>query len=359
MAGLDLTPRDGFHVPSVSFGEADDALVLLVGPRLLSQTSADACEVAGYYETLALFSDFAGDEDVISHCKELADDSSARVVLIGMLPVSLAGGVAEQAFAVANLPAELISDRSILVGIEDTALIAVVAAATHPDAFTAVLAVHPDRDVESTVDGLVEGMSTPAQVIRSDARRSGPFPCAPAAVSDVASLLRASSPGRTGTALRTMLFTDIVDSTRRAAAMGDHDWATLLHEHHHLASQTVGRFGGSVIDTAGDGMLAIFDRPELGIRCGLHMTREVATILALQLRAGLHAGVVELDDDGISGIAVHIAARVQAAAEPGTVWLSASLLPLIEQSGYRLVDRGEHVLKGVEGTRRLMEVSAP
>jgi len=356
MTGLDLTPRDGFHVPSITVGQAEDSLVFLVGPSLLSKGTDDLSEMAGYYETLALFSDFAGSEDVVRHCKELASDGSGRVVLIGTLPAHGTDGVAEQAFDVANLPMELIATNPILVGIEDTALVAVVAVATHPEVFAGALAINPKPEACGAIHELVERMSAPAEVIASDTRGSS-FLCGPDVVSDSASRLRASTSGPPGTVLRTVLFTDIVDSTRRAAAIGDREWAALLHEHHRLATQAVGRFGGRVVDTAGDGMLSIFERPALGLRCGLHLTGDVASTLALQIRAGAHAGVVELDEDGVSGIAVHFAARVQAAAAPGTVWTSGSLLPLVGCRGYSLLDRGEHVLKGIDGTPRLFEVS--
>jgi class 3 adenylate cyclase/pimeloyl-ACP methyl ester carboxylesterase len=152
--------------------------------------------------------------------------------------------------------------------------------------------------------------------------------------------------------LTTVLFTDIVASTERAAALGDQRWSELLSAHHQVVRSELHHFRGQEIDTAGDGFLATFDGPARAIRCGFAIRERVET-LGLQIRAGLHTGEVELSDEGPRGLAVHIGARVGAAAGPGEVVISRTVADLIVGSGIKLEDRGEHELKGVPGIWRL------
>jgi class 3 adenylate cyclase len=156
--------------------------------------------------------------------------------------------------------------------------------------------------------------------------------------------------------LATVLFTDIVGSTKRAAELGDHRWHDLLDQHHRVVRGQLDRFRGREIDTAGDGFLASFDGPARAIRCALEICQDVHN-LGIETRAGIHTGEVELIGDGIGGIAVHIGARVSAVAGPGEVLVSRTVVDLVAGSGIEFDDRGEHELKGVPGTWRLFAVT--
>lgn len=148
--------------------------------------------------------------------------------------------------------------------------------------------------------------------------------------------------------LATVLLTDIVDSTRRAAALGDHRWRDLLDEHDGVARKHIDYFRGRYIRTLGDGLMATFDGPARAIRCAQAITRDVRD-LGLELRAGLHTGEVEMRGDDLVGIAVHIGARVAALAEAGEILVSESVPPLVVGSEISFRDRGKHALKGVPG----------
>jgi class 3 adenylate cyclase/pimeloyl-ACP methyl ester carboxylesterase len=146
--------------------------------------------------------------------------------------------------------------------------------------------------------------------------------------------------------LATVLFTDIVGSTERAAHMGDAGWTKLLEEHHRLVREELDRFEGVEIDTAGDGFLATFDGPARAVRCARAIGERVRD-LGMEVRAGVHAGEIEHVDKDISGIAVHIGARVAALAGPSEVLVSSTVKDLVAGSGLIFEDRGEHELKGV------------
>jgi pimeloyl-ACP methyl ester carboxylesterase len=148
--------------------------------------------------------------------------------------------------------------------------------------------------------------------------------------------------------LATVLFTDIVEATQRAAALGDRRWRDLLEGHHGLVRRELGRFRGREIDTAGDGFLATFDGPARGVRCARAVSEGVRA-LGLEVRAGLHTGEVELQGDKVSGLAVHIGARVAGAAGPGEVLVSSTVKDLVAGSGLQFRDRGIQTLKGVPG----------
>jgi class 3 adenylate cyclase len=152
--------------------------------------------------------------------------------------------------------------------------------------------------------------------------------------------------------LTTVLFVDIVASTERAAALGDQRWSELLSAHRQVVRSELHHFRGQEIDTAGDGFLATFDGPARAIRCAFAI-RERLGALGLQIRAGLHTGEVELSDEGPRGLAVHIGARIGAAAGPGEVLISRTVADLVVGSGIKLEDRDEHQLKGVPGDWRL------
>lgn len=155
--------------------------------------------------------------------------------------------------------------------------------------------------------------------------------------------------------LATVLFTDIVDSTKRAVELGDQRWKELLGRHDAQVRRQLERFRGREVNTTGDGFLAWFDGPARAIRCAMAI-RDVLRSLGLEVRAGVHTGEVELRDDDISGIAVHIAARVAAAAGPGEVLASRIVVDLVAGSGLSFAARGEHTLKGVAGEWQLFAV---
>ena len=156
--------------------------------------------------------------------------------------------------------------------------------------------------------------------------------------------------------LATVMFTDLVDSTTRAAALGDRRWRDLVEEHDRLVRSRLDRYRGREVKTLGDGFLATFDGPGRAIRCAADL-RDGVRALGLELRAGLHTGECELAGDDISGIAVNIGARVGARAEPGEVLVSQTVKDLVAGSGLAFDDRGEHELKGVPGSWRLYSVS--
>ena len=152
--------------------------------------------------------------------------------------------------------------------------------------------------------------------------------------------------------LATILFTDIVGSTERAAQAGDDRWRDLLDRHNVLIRRELDHFRGREVDTAGDGFLATFDGPARAVRCA----REIADTvpgLGLELRSGLHTGEVELAGEHVRGVAVHIGARVAAMAGPREVLVSSTVKDLVAGSGIAFEDRGEHSLKGIPGTWRI------
>ena len=158
--------------------------------------------------------------------------------------------------------------------------------------------------------------------------------------------------------LATVLFTDIVGSTERASRLGDRRWGELLHVHDELARRVVEEFGGRLVKTTGDGILATFDGPGRAIRCAAALTDELRGI-GVQIRAGLHTGEVELRDGDVGGIAVHIAARVMAAAQPGDLLVSRTVRDLVVGSDIALHDHGTQPLKGVEGAWQLFSAVRP
>jgi len=158
--------------------------------------------------------------------------------------------------------------------------------------------------------------------------------------------------------LTTVLFTDIVSSTERVRELGDSRWKELLDAHDEVARRGVEAFQGRLIETTGDSIRATFDGPGRGIRCAASLREELGRI-GLDIRAGLHTGEVELREERIGGITVHVGARVMAAAGPGEILVSRTVRDLISGSAIQLEDRGSHVLKGVEGHWQLFAVSAP
>ena len=152
--------------------------------------------------------------------------------------------------------------------------------------------------------------------------------------------------------LATVLFTDIVDSTRHAAEIGDRDWHALLDAHDAVVRSQLARFRGREVSTSGDGFLAMFDGPQRAIRCAVAI-RDAVQALGIEVRAGLHTGECEVRGDDIGGIAVHIGARVSALAGPNDVLVSSTLRDLVIGSGLEFEERGVHARRVAHLRRRL------
>jgi class 3 adenylate cyclase len=152
--------------------------------------------------------------------------------------------------------------------------------------------------------------------------------------------------------LATVLFTDIVDSTRTAAELGDERWREVLERHHRTVREAFGRFGGREVKSIGDGFMAVFDGPARAIRCAQSII-DASANEGIRVRAGVHTGECEVMGDDIGGIAVHIAARVSALAEPAELLVSRTVKDLVAGSGIEFTDRGTHTLKGVPDTWQL------
>jgi class 3 adenylate cyclase len=157
-------------------------------------------------------------------------------------------------------------------------------------------------------------------------------------------------------ALATVLFTDIVDSTRRAAELGDGPWRDLLDRHDALVRDELRRHDGREVKTTGDGFLATFGGPAAAIRCARAIIEEVRS-LGLDTRAGIHTGECELRGTDVAGMAVHIGARIGALAAPGEVLVSGTVRDLVVGSVIEFADHGEHELKGVPGRWRVFAVA--
>ena len=165
------------------------------------------------------------------------------------------------------------------------------------------------------------------------------------------------SHSETERALATLLFTDIVGSTERAASLGDREWRHLLETHHACVRRELVRFRGKEIKTLGDGFLATFDGPARGVRCA-EAIRDSVRGLGLEVRSGLHTGEIEILPDDVGGIAVHVAARVAQLAGPGEVLASSVLRDLVAGSGIYFEDRGVHALKGLADGVRIYAAEA-
>lgn len=152
--------------------------------------------------------------------------------------------------------------------------------------------------------------------------------------------------------LTTIMFTDIVGSTERAAALGDHHWRDLLDNHDTIVRHALQRFGGREVNTAGDGFVATFSSPSAAIACADAIV-DAVHVLGIEVRVGIHAGEVEMRGADVAGMAVHIGARVAALAGPSEVLVSSTLRDIVTGSRHRFGDRGETALKGVPGYWRL------
>jgi len=175
------------------------------------------------------------------------------------------------------------------------------------------------------------------------------------AATEIAEFVTGERPPDIDRILTTVLFTDIVGSTERVAALGDQRWRSLLDAHDRAIRDQLRRFRGREINTTGDGVVASFDGPARAIRCAQAISKANA-LLGIDVRAGLHTGECEVRGDDLAGLAVHIAARVGALADPGEVVVSSTVKDLVAGSGIEFRQRGEHTLKGVPGTWRLFAV---
>jgi pimeloyl-ACP methyl ester carboxylesterase/class 3 adenylate cyclase len=166
-----------------------------------------------------------------------------------------------------------------------------------------------------------------------------------------------SIPKHTERVLATVLFTDIVDSTTSAAALGDAAWRRLLDRHDKISQRTVADCGGRLVKGTGDGVLATFDAPARGLKCA-DTLRSALSDAGIAIRAGVHTGEVELRGDDVSGIGVHIAARIAALASSGELLASRTVKDLVVGSDYGFASRGLHQLKGVPDEWELLAVEA-
>jgi class 3 adenylate cyclase len=157
--------------------------------------------------------------------------------------------------------------------------------------------------------------------------------------------------------LATVMFTDIVESTKRAGALGDRDWSDLLRQHDSICRNEIARFRGREVKSLGDGFLATFDGPARAVRCAMSITHDVRSAFGLQIRSGIHTGEVELKDRDIAGIAVHIAARVAAQAEPDEVLVSRTVRDLVAGSGLQFRSSRQCQVKGIDEDLQLFAVA--
>jgi len=153
----------------------------------------------------------------------------------------------------------------------------------------------------------------------------------------------------------TVLFSDVVGSTERAATVGDRAWSGLLEAHRAEARRLLARHGGREMNTAGDGFLIVFDAPTPAIQCALALC-DVSRSAGLEVRVGLHSGEVVFESGDVTGLAVHIGARVSALASPGEVVVSQTVRDMVIGSGFEFGSRGRHELKGVPGEWDLYRV---
>jgi len=156
--------------------------------------------------------------------------------------------------------------------------------------------------------------------------------------------------------LATVMFTDIVGSSARAAGVGDAGWRDILDRHDRLSRIEIGICGGRWIKSTGDGLLATFDSPSRAVQCACTLRDRLRDEVGIEIRAGLHTGEIEIRGDDIAGLAVHLASRVEQSAGPSEVVVTSSLRDLIAGAGIALADRGAHVLKGIPGTSQLFNV---
>jgi class 3 adenylate cyclase len=156
--------------------------------------------------------------------------------------------------------------------------------------------------------------------------------------------------------LTTVLFTDMVDSTKKAAELGDARWHGVLEQHNSMVRNEVHRYNGQIVKNTGDGFLATFDGPTRAIKCAWEVTRS-STGLGIEVRVGIHTGECIVGPTDVSGIAIHLASRVVGEASPGEVLVTSTVRDLVYGSGVSFTDRGEHQLKGIDEKKHLYSVT--
>jgi class 3 adenylate cyclase/pimeloyl-ACP methyl ester carboxylesterase len=218
-----------------------------------------------------------------------------------------------------------------------------------------LLLVHKDRKDNLDVAEYIAARMPAAEVrgMPGDSWSAEDFPAWAEQVRDFIGVERPSI--AQSTVLATVLFTDIVGSTQRSSQMGDRDWKDLLQRHHAAVRDSLHRFDGAEVDTAGDGFYATFGGPARAIRCALDIAERVRE-LGIEIRAGIHTGECEVIDGKVGGLAVSIGARVAATAGPSEVLVSQTVRDLVAGSGLTFEDAGEHELKGVPDRWRLYRV---
>ena len=170
-------------------------------------------------------------------------------------------------------------------------------------------------------------------------------------------LTGSSPPPESNRVLATVLFSDIVDSTTQATARGDDEWVRILDAHDTAATEVVERWGGRLVKSTGDGLLATFDGPSRAVHAASELVERVRARTALEVRVGMHSGEIELRGADIAGVAVHLAARIESVAPRGGVTVSRTVKDLVAGSGLKFVDRGEHTLKGIDRPWQLFDVA--
>jgi pimeloyl-ACP methyl ester carboxylesterase/tetratricopeptide (TPR) repeat protein len=229
-----------------------------------------------------------------------------------------------------------------------------------PSIHVPTLVVHRSGDVDTSVEeGRYVASRIPGAVFVELAGRDHFVAVEPDQILDVAEpfirQVEQGPPAEADRVLATVLMTDLVGSTETLSRLGDRAFADLLTRHHQVLENELERFSGELVETTGDGVLALFDGPSRAIRCGEAIHVRLAA-LGLAARVGLHTGEIERRRDGPRGIAVHLAARVMAEAGPGEVLVTATTRDLVAGSGLAFTDRGERLLKGIEEPRRLYAV---
>jgi class 3 adenylate cyclase len=222
---------------------------------------------------------------------------------------------------------------------------------------TLILQVRGDRYIRSGHARYLAENIPGAKLLEIDGTDHMPAPDTVDAIADaVEEFLTGHKPrAATQRALMSVAFTDIVDSTKRAAQLGDKQWRQLLEAHDSLAASEVESVGGRLVKFTGDGLMATFDGPARAVQCIRTLSERLGEF-GLPIRAGVHTGEVEVIGDDIGGIAVHIAARISARAAAGEILTSSTVRDLVAGSGLEFDDRGEHELKGVPGTWRVLAV---
>jgi class 3 adenylate cyclase/dienelactone hydrolase len=222
------------------------------------------------------------------------------------------------------------------------------------------LVLHRTGDMSWPVDGAryIAERIPGATLVELEGRDHFPFAGdVDALIDEVESFLTGARPAREADRrLLTVLFTDIVGSTARAAELGDSRWRTLLERHDELVTAEIERHGGRVVKTIGDGFLATFEGPARSIRCARALGASTAPI-GIEIRAGIHTGECELIGDDIGGMCVHLAARICGLAGPGEVLVSRTVTDLVVGSDIEFLEHGAHVLKGVPGQWELFSVA--